>query len=188
MTKKSIYFILIIIVLSIVSCDNNEYPRPKGEVRLEYPTAKYSLLKSDNLHSSFEKNDYANVEYKKQNWDNLNYPNLKATVYLTYRAINNDFKTQINEIQKLTYKHSVKASGIIENPFENRSNNTYGVLYEVTGNAASNIQFYVTDSTKNILSGALYFYTVPNPDSLAPAINYIKKDIVTIMETTKWLK
>jgi len=64
----------------------------------------------------------------------------------------------------------------------------YGRIYEILGNTASQIQFYVTDSTKNFVKGALYFNTTPNYDSILPAIAYLKKDIVHLMETMSWKK
>ena len=52
--------------------------------------------------------------------------------------------------------------------------------------AASHAQFYLTDSTRHFLTGALYFNTKPNFDSLYPAIHYVRKDIRRIMETLRW--
>ncbi|MEN8138105.1 MAG: gliding motility lipoprotein GldD [Bacteroidota bacterium] len=185
-TNKAYIFIIFSFLLTMISCDDNTYPRPRGHVRLEYPEAKYSLYDADNINAQFQKSDYAKAEVKRSNWVNLKYPKMKATVHLTHKDIEHDVKNLIDEIQKLTYKHTVKASGIIENPYSNPNNKTYGILYEVTGNAASNLQFYVTDSTKHIVSGALYFYVAPNPDSLAPAVSYIKKDIIALIETLEW--
>ena len=59
-------------------------------------------------------------------------------------------------------------------------------FYEVGGNAASQSQFYVTDSTEHFLTGSLYFYAKPNYDSILPAAKYLEKDIKHIMETVKW--
>ena len=50
-------------------------------------------------------------------------------------------------------------------------------MYEITGNAASHIQFHITDSTNNFIKGSLYFYAKPNYDSILPAVAYIKEDI-----------
>ncbi|MCK5781935.1 MAG: gliding motility lipoprotein GldD [Flavobacteriales bacterium] len=178
--------IIFILSLAFTSCDDNTYPRPRGNVRLDYPKAKYSTFVSNHLHASFNKSDLVNVDIKRNDWVNFRYPKMKATIHLTYKDIKGDAEVLIDEVQKLTYKHTVKASGIIENPYGNPENNTYGTLFEVKGNAASNLQFYITDSTKHILSGALYFYVAPNPDSLSPAIDYIKKDIIALIESLEW--
>ena len=57
------------------------------------------------------------------------------------------------------------------------------MFYEVGGNAASQSQFYVTDSINHFLTGSLYFYAKPNYDSIYPAAEYLKKDIRQLMET-----
>ena len=80
----------------------------------------------------------------------------------------------------------VKADNILEQPFVNRDDRVYGMFYEVRGNAASQAQFYVTDSTEHFVTGSLYFYAKPNYDSIYPAAVYLQKDIRKIMETLKW--
>ena len=70
--------------------------------------------------------------------------------------------------------------------YEDKEKSVYGVLYEIKGNAASSVQFYATDSTKHFLRGALYFNTVPNKDSLAPAIQFVEEDIIHLIETLSW--
>ncbi|NJM80480.1 MAG: gliding motility lipoprotein GldD [Flavobacterium sp.] len=116
----------------------------------------------------------------------LNYPKMKATVYLSYKNVNNNIETLLKDAQKLTYDHVIKADEIAEQPFINENKKVYGMFYEVGGNAATNAQFYVTDSTKNFLVGSLYFYAKPNYDSILPAADYIKNDIRKIMETIEW--
>jgi len=184
--KNKIALGILIFVLGLTSCDENTYPRPKGDVRLEYPDAKYSLLESDSINFSFEKSNQAKTIYKNQDWVDLLYPKMKATLHLTNKKIDNNSDALLKDIQELTYKHTIKASGIIENPYHNENNNTDGMLYELTGDAASNIQFYIKDNKQNILSGALYFYAEPNSDSLAPAVAHIKKDVIMLMESISW--
>jgi gliding motility-associated lipoprotein GldD len=63
----------------------------------------------------------------------------------------------------------------------------YGVLYEIKGaEAASTLQFYVTDSLSHFLRGALYFNVSPNNDSLAPVIDFIEEDIRHMIGTLNW--
>ena len=178
--------IVLLLIVLISSCDDNTYPRPRGNVRLEYPLAKYSLYHSDELNVSFDKSDYAIIERKKGTWVNLNYPNMKAKLHLTYLDVDGNIVSLINDIQKLTDEHKIKASGIIPHQYSNEEKKIYGVIYEIIGNSASNIQFYATDSTKHILSGSLYFHSRPNSDSLSPAIQYIKRDIVALLESLTW--
>jgi len=178
--------ILVFTLLLFNSCDEVTYPRPRGNVRLEYPTAKYSKYNSEELNVSFEKSDFAVIEKKKNNWVNLNYPTMKAKVHLTHFDVDGNIVRLISDVQKLTDEHKIKASGIIPHQYTNKDEKVYGVIYEIIGNAASNIQFYVTDSTQNLVSGSLYFRTRPNPDSLNPAVQYIKKDLIVLLESLRW--
>jgi gliding motility-associated lipoprotein GldD len=111
---------------------------------------------------------------------------MKATIYLTHKSVNNDIDKLLRDAQKLTYDHVVKADDITEQPFINRKKKVYGMFYEVGGNAATNAQFYVTDSTKNFIVGSVYFYAKPNFDSILPAANYLKEDMRRILETLEW--
>jgi len=181
---KSIIFLSLTLLIS--SCDDNTYPRPRGEMRLEYPDATYSKYHSDELKMSFEKSDFATVEKKSDNWINLNYPKMKSKLHLSYFEVNNNVENLISDVQKLTDEHKIKASGIIPHSYINNNEKVYGVVYEIIGNSASNIQFYATDSTKHLISGSLYFRARPNADSLNPAVQYLKKDVFALLETIKW--
>lgn len=91
---------------------------------------------------------------------------MKATIYLTYKPVENNIDLLLGDAQRLTYEHVVKAANIVEQPFLNEDQGVYGMFYEVGGDAASQSQFYVTDSTKHFLTGAIYFRTKPNADSI----------------------
>jgi len=90
------------------------------------------------------------------------------------------------DAQKLSYEHVVKADNITEQPFVNEKDGVYGMFYEVLGDAASQAQFYVTDSTQHFVTGSLYFRAKPNYDSIYPAAIYLQKDIRKIMESLRW--
>ena len=119
-------------------------------------------------------------------WINIQYPSLKASLNLTYRPVENNLKELLLESEKLTYKHSVKADGISAQPYLNADKKVFGSLLEVTGNAASPLQFHLTDSTRHFITGALYFEVQPNYDSILPAIKYLEKDVKHLMETFEW--
>jgi gliding motility-associated lipoprotein GldD len=116
----------------------------------------------------------------------INYPKMKATIYITYKPINNNLKLLLRDAQKLTYEHVIKADAITDQPFINENNKVYGMFYQVNGNAATNAQFYATDSTKNFIDCSLYFYAKPNFDSIYPAVNYVKNDMRRLMESLNW--
>jgi gliding motility-associated lipoprotein GldD len=111
---------------------------------------------------------------------------MKATIYLTYKPVNGNIKTLLRDAQKLTYEHVIKADDILEQPYLNPDKKVYGMFYQVDGNAATNSQFYATDSIKHFVTGSVYFYTKPNFDSIMPAASYIKNDMQRLMETIKW--
>lgn len=176
---------LFLLLTSFIACKEDSVPKPSGQLRLEYPTAKYKSLEN-NTPFSFQVNTLSTIKSKNNESLELHYPQMKATVYLTYKPVSNNINTLLRDAQKLTYEHVIKADEILEQPFLNTERKVYGMFYEVGGNAATNAQFYVTDSTRHFVTGSLYFYAKPNYDSILPAANYIKKDIKKIMETFSW--
>ncbi len=111
---------------------------------------------------------------------------MKGSIYLTYKPVENNLDTLLIDAQRLSYEHVVKADNILEQPFVNDTDQVYGMFYEVSGNAASQSQFYVTDSTRHFVTGSLYFYAKPNYDSILPAAVYLQKDIRRLMESIRW--
>ena len=111
---------------------------------------------------------------------------MEATIYVTHQEIDRDLPQLLSDAQKLTYDHSIKASQILEQPRVDGDHRVYGMYYAIDGDAASQAQFYLTDSTRHFLTGALYFNTKPNFDSLYPAIDYVRRDIRHLMETLRW--
>lgn len=178
-------FSMIIMVTLLASCKDDVLPKPKGYLSLTYTPAVYKELTVERPYS-FMVSDKAIIKAEKNNWLKIVYPKLKASVDITYRPIEGNLKELLVESERLVYKHAVKAEQIMPKDYLNKENHVYGSLHEITGNAASHVQFHVTDSTKNFMKGSLYFYTKPNYDSVLPAVDYIKKDIVKLMETLQW--
>ena len=185
-------YLTLILICICFACGDETVPKPKAELRLDYPAPKYNHTQLD-LPFSFEENTMTkNLMNIKVNNDStsfgidINYPMLKGTIYLTYKRVNGNLIPLIKDAQNLTQKHTIKADEIIEQKFINDQHKVFGMFYEVGGNAASQSQFYVTDSINHFLNGSLYFYAKPNYDSLYPAAVYLKNDIKHIMETLKW--
>jgi gliding motility-associated lipoprotein GldD len=173
------------IFLSIISCKEDVLPKPKSYLSLNYPNPKYAKF-DGTCGYSFEYNTLGTV-IKKGNCNfDIEYPSLKATVYLNYKPVQNNITKLLRDAQKLTYEHVIKADGIAEQPYQNKMKKTNGMFYEVGGNAASQSQFYLTDSTKHFLVGSVYFYAKPNYDSILPAAHYIKNDLRVLMESLEW--
>ena len=116
----------------------------------------------------------------------LDYKAMKGSIYLTYKPVEGNLRELLADAQKLSYEHVVKADNILEQPFVNSQDRVFGMFYEVKGDAASQSQFYVTDSLNHFVTGSLYFYAKPNYDSIFPAAIYLQKDIRRIVETLRW--
>lgn len=177
----SLFFTLFI----LYSCKDNILPKPKGYLSLIYPKKDYKELSLQKPYNFYIAKNTEVIE-QPNNWLKIKYPQLKASIDITYRPVNNNLKELLLEAEKLVFKHTIKAEQIIPKDFTDVKKRVFGSLYEITGNSACHLQFHVTDSTKNFLKGALYFYAKPNYDSIFPAVEYIKKDVFKLMETLQW--
>ncbi len=195
--KIHTYFLnslLILVITLATSCGDDPIPKPKAFLRLEYQEPQYFKTNTE-LPFTFEKNSWATdvtnkrLQGTEESYGlNIEYSKLKGTIYLTYKKIKSrdDLVRYLRDAQNFTQEHTKKADEISEQVFEDEKRKVYGMFYEVGGNAASQSQFYVTDSVNHFLIGSLYFFTKPNYDSILPAANYLKKDIKHIMETVEW--
>jgi gliding motility-associated lipoprotein GldD len=181
----SIFFSLFSFLFFLISCNEDVLPKPKAYLSLEYPKKKYTHLTLKRPYS-FEILKNTKLVDDKNNWLKIKYPKLKASIDITYRPIEHNLTELLTESEKLVFKHAVKADQIIPKDFVNSKKRVFGSIYEITGNAASQIQFHVTDSTNNFIKGSLYFYAKPNYDSILPAVSYIKEDILHLIETLEW--
>ena len=180
------FLILLILFALIISCTGKPMkPKPKSMLNLNYPNPRYIIKKSKCPYSININRSCNFVSLEKCN-DRIIYPNLKGTIYLTYRKINNNFDSLLSDAYNMPLKHARKAVGIPEKVFINRRNKTYGSIFQIVGNAASQVQFFLTDSLNHFVFGALYFYKKPNYDSMMPAVNYVGNDISKLMESLKW--
>ncbi|SDS44442.1 protein involved in gliding motility GldD [Polaribacter sp. KT25b] len=180
---RNIFILLFLLIF--ISCNSDILPKPKAYLSLEYPKKEYSYLTLERPYS-FEVLKSTKIIDDENNWLKIEYPNLKASIDITYRPVKNNLKELLTESEKLVFKHAVKAEQIIPKDFVNPKKRVFGSLYEITGNAASQIQFHVTDSTNNFIKGSLYFYVKPNYDSILPAVAYVKEDILHLIETLEW--
>lgn len=193
--KNSVYCLLLTAICILPSCiDTNEdeviMPKPRAFYSLNFPEKKYKTYESD-CPFTFEMPEYSNIEPDKGNganpcWLNLKYPLFKAQLYLSYREINNNLPQYLKDARELAIRHQVKASGLEQQVILRDSAKVYGLMYDIEGNTASALQFYVTDSTKNFLRGSLYFNCPPNIDSLKIVIDYLRKDVLHMIQTFKW--
>lgn len=185
MINKIIGFLTVILLLSFTACKEDVLPKPASQLRLDYPLAQYATF-SNHCPITFDINQDAIIKEDKNCGFSIHYPKMKATIYLTYKNVNGDINKLLRDAQKLTYEHVIKADDILEQPYLNPDKKVYGMFYQVNGNAATNAQFYATDSVKHFVTGSVYFYAKPNFDSIMPAADYIKNDMQQLIETLQW--
>ncbi len=178
------------IILFLTGCHHTYVPKPREYFRIDLPEKKYVVFKSDCPYE-FEYPEYGILKKPgfssaEPCWYNISIPKYKATIYLTYKDVNNDLATHTEDIRALVYKHIVKADDIEETLISDDSRKVYGIIYDLSGNTATSLSFFVTDSAKHFLSGSLYFSASPNKDSLAPVIQFFREDVVHLTETLKW--
>jgi gliding motility-associated lipoprotein GldD len=192
----SLFLLSLPVILSVVcSCRHTIVPKPKGYLRIDLPEKTYVHFGDTGTASylplRFDYPSYGTIssEDKKNGsgFFNIEFPAFKAIVYLTYKDVKGDLASLIEQTYTMNVKnHVIKADAIDEQVINNRENDVYGILYDLKGNTATAVQFYVTDSTKHYLRGSLYFEAEPDPDSLAPVIDFFREDIIHLIETLEW--
>ena len=176
---------LVLLFLMNVSCKEDvTIPKPKAMLRLEYPMPKEVPLETN--HFVFNYNEQATPIIKNQNALVLDYPKMKGAIFISYKKVEGNLKKLITDAERLSMEHMKKADNIEHRVFINDDNQVYGTYFQIIGDAASQSQFYVTDSIHNFITGSIYFYTKPNYDSILPAADYLQNDMRAIMETLKW--
>ena len=178
-------FTLFVLLLS--NCTQNFQPKPKAFNQIYLPQPSYDKLFIINNYS-FERNKITKTsENKEYGWLNLSYFNQSAEVLLTYKKIKSKkhLESLIDESFKLISKHQNKASSIVETEIKTLNNKTAKII-DIKGEVPTPFQFIITDSTKNFMRAALYFEKPIKGDSLVPVVDYIKKDMLHILNTLSW--
>ncbi len=166
---KSLFFILALILTASTACKKTYTPKPRGFFRIDLPEKQYRLT-PEALPYQFEYPKYAFLQKNRLAeeelyWINVLFPKQNATIHLSYKVVDGNLNTYIEDSRNFVYKHTIKADAISEKPYYNQENKVYGLMYEIKGDAASNIQFFLTDSTKHFLRGSLYFNAAPNKEN-----------------------
>jgi gliding motility-associated lipoprotein GldD len=182
---------LILLLLLFSACQQDYTPKPLGYNRLNLPEPAYRPL-PDSLPYAFEYSIHAKLlddtsAISDRYWIEVYYPEIKANVHITYKPIRSAqlLKEFLDDAYTLTSKHQIKAYAINE-VISKTPSGKIAVIAELEGEVPSQFQFTVTDSTKNFMRGALYFNTKVANDSLLPAIDYMKKDIMHMINTLEW--
>lgn len=183
---KKAFFLIMSFVL--FSCQDHVQPKPKGFLALHYPKPEYKLI-GEGCPYTFEINKNTVLKPSRSHhdcWVDITYPNMHGTIFISYKPVRDNLKKLLIDAQKLPLEHTIKADEIEGDIYTNDLHKTYGIFYEISGNAASQAQFYLTDSVQHFLTGSIYFSVEPDYDSIIPAADYLKKDIRHLMESVEW--
>jgi len=193
-------YLLVLCLLFLVpclffACNSTFTPKPTGYFKIDFPQHQYKVFDQQGYPYSFEYPVYANIiqdtsffESKPENpyWINIDFPQFNARIYVSYKEIGqNSFDKLKDDAYKMTFKHSYKATSIDDSLMKTPLG-VSGIFFNVGGNAATAKQFFVSDSTKHFLRGALYFDTAPNADSLGIVNQFLQIDMMHLINTLKW--
>ncbi|HWS00461.1 MAG TPA: hypothetical protein VN249_07580 [Prolixibacteraceae bacterium] len=184
------FLLPVLFLTGFSSCRHDQTPKPRGYYRIDFPEKSYRQLNLP-LPYDFRIPAYAAVTPDLMNpgqkeWITVEIPANHAQIHISYKKIDRNLSRLIEESRSLVYKHAKKASSIEEQVFVYPAKKTYGMIYTIRGNAASPMQFYLTDSATNFLRGALYIKEVPNYDSLRPVIKFLSEDVMQMISSTEW--
>lgn len=202
--------VLMLLVAFNVACNSGYTPRPRSYFKIDLPQRAYRKFNEPGYPFAFEYPVYANISKEADTtgnnpyWINVNFDQFQGRIYLSYKSITgssvykiktpdgykdslvgNSFESLKEEAYKMTYKHTIKASGIIDSAFATENGST-GVFFYVAGEAATSKQFYVADTARHFLRGALYFDASPNADSIAVVSDFLEEDIKHLIRTLRW--
>lgn len=180
--------------LFLTCCSGDYSPKPRGYFKIDLPEKKYQTYSGDCPYS-FDYPVYASVLPDTNRdampcWLDVAYPQFNGRIHLSYQPVTSakQFNQLIEDARTFAFKHTVKATAIDEGIISYPEKKVYGIYYSIDGNTASAVQFFLTDSTKNYLRGALYFNEQPHLDSIQPVLDFIKKDIDVMIKSFKWKK
>ena len=183
--------LLGLLLFLVAACHEQYTPKPRGYFRISLPEHEYKGFDST-FPYSFEYPVYAVLNPdpfspEETYWMNIDFPDFRGRIHLSYKEVDGNLAEYLEDSRQFVIKHIPKASAINDSLILNRDRNLYGLIYHIEGmGTASPCQFFITDSTKHFVRGALYFDVVPNNDSLAPVIEFLKKDIEHLLGTFYW--
>jgi len=190
-------WLFIGIVLTVMTaCGGVSTPRPYGYYRITVPDTAYTPFADANANTkadfpyTFALSRNAVVQPRtdvpEPYWVNLYYPALDATIHCSYKPVRNNLRELTNDALEFVYRNASFASAIPESEYAHPEADVYGVLFDLEGNTASSCQFFVTDSTRHFFRASVYCNCSPNADSLAPVYEYLRTDIIRMVETFEW--
>lgn len=186
-------------LLACVACGNVATPRPYGYYRISVPDTAYMPFSPSLGEGTGEAFPYTfalsrnavvkpRLDVDEPYWVNLCYPSLNATVHCSYKPVHNNLRELTNDALEFVYRNASFANAIPEQDYAHPEARVYGVLFDLEGNTASSCQFFVTDSVRHFFRASVYCNCPPNADSLAPVYDYLRTDVIKMVETFQWTK
>ena len=190
--------VFCVFFLILNSCTKVATPRPYGYYRITPPDTAYVQFTPSREGRAGEglppysfllsKNAIVQprTDVAEPYWINLYYPALDATIHCSYKPIHNNLRELTNDALEFVYRNASFANAIPEREYAHPEVNVYGVLFDLEGNTASSCQFFVTDSVHHFFRASVYCNCPPNADSLAPVYNYLRTDVIRMVESFEW--
>lgn len=181
--------LLAIWTLSFAACTPVSTPKPYGYFRITVPDTSYVPFDNSQFPIfNFQLSTNAIVQPKEDDpsWFDLYYPSLDATIHCSYKPIRNNLRQLTADALDFVYRNASFASAIPESEYNHPEAKVYGVLFDLEGNTASSCQFFLTDSTHHFFRASVYCNCPPNADSLAPVYDYLRTDVIKMIETFTW--
>lgn len=200
--------------LWLFACNSTYTSKKRGYFQVDFPAHKYQAFNRPGFPYTFEYPVYANViqdstyfDSSPENpyWINIDFPSFGGRIFLSYKIVGgkamykikqadgtykdsagiNVFDKMVNDAFNLTNKNQAVTTAI-KDSLMHTPNNLTGIFFRVGGNAATAKQFFLSDTVKNFIRGALYFDTTPNADSLRPVQDFLQQDISHLINTFRW--
>ena len=187
---KFLIFNLAVVVL--VSCTKTNTPKPYGYYRITVPDTAYTDFEAQypSYPYTFAISQNAVVkprlDAEEPYWINLFYPALDATIHCSYKPVHHNLRELTNDALEFVYRNASFANAIPEQDYTHPEAHVYGVLFDLEGNTASSCQFFITDSTNHFFRASVYCNCPPNADSLAPVYEYLRTDVLRMVESFEW--
>ena len=205
---------LIFLCMSFAACNSTYTSKKNGYFNIDLPKHEYVFFDKPGFPYSFDYPVYAQIikdstyfDSSPENpwWINIDFPQLHARIFLSYKIVGgkamykvkqqdgsykdstglNQFDKMVNDAFNLTNKNEAISTSIKDSLFHTKNGIT-GVFFKVGGNAATAKQFFVSDTSKNFLRGALYFDATPNVDSLKPVQEFLQVDMDRLINSFRW--
>ncbi len=194
-SKIVLFSSLFFLISFLTSCKEKPVNKPKGYFKIDFPKHQYQTFNQEGYPYSFEFPAYAKIvkdssffgeATENPWWINVDFPKFNSRIYISYKEIGkNKLDSLLRHSFRLADAHNSKAT-FKEDSLIMTPNNVNGMLFQLGGNVATANQFFVTDSSKHFLRGALYFDATPNEDSLKIVNDFLLEDMRHLINTLKW--